>query len=118
MKAMRAAIALAALASMAACSGRDEVRGEPIACTLGLSGEPEEGCRVELVTDSKPVLLVIHHPDGGFRRLALSGDGKALVAADGADPAISAVKGDSIEVAVGQDRYRIPLKLLEPADDR
>jgi len=68
------------------------------------------------VTDSKPVLLVIHHPDGGVRRLALSGDGKALVAAVSADEATSAVKEDAIEVAIGQDRYRIPIELLEPAD--
>lgn len=115
---MRAALALAALAAIAACSGRDGIPGEAIACVLGNAGEQEEGCRVERLEKDGSALLVIHHPDGGFRRFSLSPDGKSLVAADGADPATNTARGDTLEVAVGADRYQIPLSLLEPDNER
>jgi hypothetical protein len=99
-------------AGATACSsGGDEMRGEPIACTIAaVTGQT---CKLERIGDD----FVVHHPDGGFRRFALAPDGKGIVPADGADAATSKVAEGTVDVAVGQDRYRIPQSLLEPTDE-
>jgi hypothetical protein len=54
-------------------------------------------------------VLTLHNPDGGFHRLLVTKDGRGVVAADGAEPAIVRVVGErEIEVAIGGDRYRLP----------
>ena len=50
--------------------------------------------------------LVVRHPDGGFRRFTAAGDG--LVTSDGAQKASARPAGSGVEIAVGDDRYRIP----------
>jgi hypothetical protein len=53
--------------------------------------------------------LTLRHPDGGFRRLLVTDDGRGVVAADGAAPAQVQVIGEKgIEVAIEGDRYRLP----------
>jgi hypothetical protein len=52
---------------------------------------------------------VIHHPDGGFRRLALV-EGGGLAAADGADEPTVTVTDGMAEVSLAGSRYRLPLK--------
>ena len=52
---------------------------------------------------------MIHHPDGGFRRLALA-EGGGLIAADGADEAMVAVTDGIAEVTLAGSRYRLPLR--------
>lgn len=73
---------------------------------------------VERVGTGKAAQLVVHHPDGGFRRLVVGTDGEGFMSADGADAATSTSAQGAIEVTIGQDRYRIPSSLQEPADDR
>lgn len=53
-------------------------------------------------------MLVVRHPDGGFRRFEVVHDGRGVVAADGAHSAQIALRGGDVEVAVGTDRYRFP----------
>ena len=107
------------LAVLAPCSsGGDEVRGEPIECAIGLATKMTMDCRLEKVRKGKFISYVVRHPDGGFRRLVFAPGGKALVPADGADEATSVVTKGAIEVTIEQDHYRIPLSLLEPANDR
>jgi hypothetical protein len=66
-------------------------------------------CTLERVADATGTTLTIRHPNGGFRRLLVATDGRGVVAADGADPAIVSVAGDKgIEVALAGDRYRLP----------
>ena len=61
-------------------------------------------CGVEL-TDG---IVTVRNPDGGFHRLRLA-PGRGLIAADGAAPArVTPVDADTIEVAIGDDRYRLP----------
>lgn len=118
MIAVRAAFLFAALVALTACSRTDDaIRGDSIACGIG-GASFAQGCRLERIGVGKSALFVAHHPDGGFRRLLLSADGKGLAPADGADEASSVVHKDAIELRVGQDRYLIPLSLLESADDR
>lgn len=67
------------------------------------------GCSVEQASTPRGLVLTLRNPDGGFHRLLATRDGRGLVAADGAVPARVAVVGaDLIEVAVGDDRYRLP----------
>jgi hypothetical protein len=69
----------------------------------------EQTCTVEQTQGSDGLVLTLRHPDGGFRRLKVTRDGRGVVAADGADAARVAVIGPGvIEVTVGTDRYRLP----------
>jgi hypothetical protein len=69
----------------------------------------ERVCTMERVQGPDGTTLTIRHPDGGFRRLLVTTDGRGVVAADGADPAAVRVISDQlIEVALAGDRYRLP----------
>jgi hypothetical protein len=53
--------------------------------------------------------LTIRHPDGGFRRLLVTNDGRGVIAADGAEQAVvTTISPREIEVALGGNRYRLP----------
>lgn len=49
--------------------------------------------------------LILHHPDGGFRRLAVQGN--VLTAADGAELASVTHPAGATEVTIGGMRYRL-----------
>lgn len=67
-------------------------------------------CEIERAATERGMVLTIRHPDGGFRRLLVTTDGRGVVAADGAEPAVVTLVGsDEIEVAVGDDHYRLPV---------
>lgn len=66
-------------------------------------------CEIERAETERGVVLTVRHPDGGFRRLLVTTDGRGVVAADGAEPAVVTLVGtDEIEVALGDDHYRLP----------
>lgn len=53
--------------------------------------------------------LVVHRPDGGFRRFELGAAG-SVAALDGADGVtVSPLAGGMTELAIGGDRYRVKL---------
>ena len=55
------------------------------------------------------LVLTIRHPDGAFRRLRVTKDGRGVVAADGAEPAAVRIIGaDRIAVTVAGERYELP----------
>ena len=107
---------VAALALMAAaCSrgpaaGDGAAGGEKIACAIGPDAKFEPVCALERATRGGEQLYVVHHPDGGFRSFTVLANGAGLAAADGAEQASQAMVGDQLEVAVGEDRYRFPVK--------
>ena len=69
----------------------------------------ERRCTVDREETPRGLVLTVHHPDGGFRRLLVTTDGRGVVAADGAEPAkVTVVDASEIEVAVGNDVYRLP----------
>jgi len=81
-----------------------------IECALGGANEFSRDCMVEHTeVDGAPV-LVVRHPDGGFRRFDTR-DG-TVVAADGAEQAEVTASGDGFEARVGSDRYRIPATMI------
>jgi hypothetical protein len=66
-------------------------------------------CAIDRSKEAQGMVLTLHNPDGGFHRLLVTKDGRGVVAADGAEPAIVRVVGErEIEVAIGGDRYRLP----------
>lgn len=82
---------------------------ERVACSLGRAAPFTMSCIVERLQDNAGLALIIRHPDGGFRRFRVATDGRGVIAADGAEPAIVRVIGkNEVEVATGDDRYRLP----------
>lgn len=66
-------------------------------------------CGIDRTATQDGLFLTVRHPDGGFRRLLVTKDGRGVVAADGAEPALVVPIGpNEIEVAVGGARYRLP----------
>lgn len=66
-------------------------------------------CTVDRERGGEGLVLTVRRPDGGFRRLLVTRDGRGVVAADGAEPArVRIVDAQTIEVALGDDRYRLP----------
>jgi hypothetical protein len=79
-----------------------------IDCAVAGATAFERICAVERTQAEGAPVLVVRHPDGGFRRFEVSGDGTGLATADGAQPAAVTQRDDGIEIAVGTDRYRFP----------
>ena len=87
----------------------DATKGASVPCALAGSASFSSQCTVERMTAGDNLVLVMHHPDGGFRRLLVATDGRGVMTADGSDTAtVSVVDPGTIEVGVGGDRYRLP----------
>jgi hypothetical protein len=110
---LRISSALAAAALLAACAAESPPPpGETVACAIGKGSDVASDCTLERVADGAE--FVIHHPDGGFRRLIRDPANGALVPGDGAEVLVpEAGEGDAIAFAIGPDRYRIPRRLLD-----
>jgi hypothetical protein len=110
--ALAAALALAACGAPEAETPQASADGPRIACALGDGAAFEPDCTVERSETPDGPLLTLRHPDGGFRRLQVVGDGRGVIAADGAAAAEVILRGDTeIEVALDGDRYRLPARL-------
>ena len=84
-----------------------------IECAQGEGGQFGLDCLVERVAGEEGPEFVVRHPNGAFRRFRIALDRKSMIAIDGADEAVSSLRGDPpmMEVAVGPDRYRFPADL-------
>ena len=66
-------------------------------------------CTVDRMAGAGGLVLTVRHPDGAFRRLLVTKDGRGVIAADGAERAVvTIVAPDTIDVVIGGDRYRLP----------
>lgn len=80
-----------------------------VKCALAGSDAFQRVCTIDRETGTRGLVLTVHHPDGGFRRLLVTKDGRGVAAADGAEPAkVAIVDANEIEVALGDDLYRLP----------
>jgi hypothetical protein len=102
-----------AAANAASAVGQD-ADPDRVACARG-AGALARDCTVDRVQGADGLSLVVHFPDGGFRRLKVVTDGRGVVAADGAEPARVAMDGaGAILVSVGADRIRLPAHARPP----
>lgn len=113
---MRAAAGLAVL--LAACSpgAASQPAGDAIDCAVGSAAAFIHDCTVEHAEQDGTPMLIVRHPDGGFRRFEVLDGGKSLAAADGAQAVAVAANGDRIDISIDGDRYRFPKAML--GDDR
>ncbi len=103
-----------AILMLAACGGADgadsrEAGVERIVCAFAGDDGFSQSCTIEQSQGAQGTMLTIRHPDGGFRRLAVTADGRGVMAADGAEAAIvTPLAQGLIEVRLGDARYRLP----------
>ena len=109
-------IATATSLTLAACGDGAPASGvegfaeaDRIECALAGSTKFERVCATETMPGEKGKMLVVRHPDGGFRRFNILTDGRGLAPADGFDETgIKILGGGIIEVNSGDDIYRLP----------
>ncbi len=111
------------LLTLAACSGgdgsgafeeadRQADEAGKIECALAGAASFARVCTTERIAGTGGPLLIIRHPDGGFRRFNILTDGRGLAAAQGADPtSISILNDGQIELKSADDKYRLPAKI-------
>ena len=93
-----------------------ELEVPKIPCAAPGSTELAPACTVDRTETPNGVTLTLRHPDGAFRRLQITRDGRGVIAADGAEPAkVTPLGPDGIEVELGGARYRLPATVREPA---
>ena len=105
---LRISSALAALALLAACGAQSSPSpaGEMVECAIGEGAEFASDCTLERVSGGGQI--VIHHPDGGFRRFRYDPAAGTVLPLDGAEPLVIEEGQGALQFAVGPDRYRIP----------
>lgn len=107
---------------LTACSPRAEAPpvaagDEHIACAVGGASDLDEVCAVERSEAEGKMTLVVHHPDGAFRRFDVMTDGSGLVVSDGAEKAVTRLADGKLDVRVGADRYVFPITMKSDATD-
>ena len=110
---LRISSLLLAAAGVAACGAGDSPPppGEAVECAIGTGADVLPVCTLERAGDA----IILHHPDGGFRRLARDPATGTFAAFDGAEPLVPEAGGEGrVAFAIGADRYRIPASLLDP----
>ena len=112
-------IALVALLATSCGEPSGSPEGASISCAIGPGAEFGDDCILEHISKD---LVVIHRPDGGFRRLTVEQrpEGPMLALADGAERlALVRLNGATreLEIAVNDERYRMDASLLEGEPD-
>jgi hypothetical protein len=83
----------------------DAAPDDRIECAVSGAKEFAQACAIDR---SDPTALILRHADGGFRRIELAEDG-TIEAADGSEvPEGKPLPDDRFELALGNDRYRLP----------
>ena len=110
-------IALAGLLTACGANTSPEPEGSAVECAIGPGAELEAVCTLETVSQDE---IVIHLPDGGFRRFTRA-ESMGFMPADGADQFSAIISGESgseIETYVIDDeRYAIPRAALPSVSD-
>lgn len=115
---MRAAFALTFALLAAACGRSAETQNATaesdgkIDCRIGADTQFFRSCDIERTRGTDGTLLTVTKPDGGFRRLMQTRDGRGVIAADGAEQAEIRIAGDNlIEVTIAGDSFRLPARI-------
>ncbi|MEP3051618.1 MAG: hypothetical protein ABJP48_01385 [Erythrobacter sp.] len=106
-------ISLATLVSSCG-SVSEEAPGKDINCAIGAGADYANVCTLEKVENADGAFFLLHHPDGGFRRVKMDKQTGKLTVQDGADElqdrTVEANGAKEFEIA--GDRYVIPMELL------
>jgi hypothetical protein len=108
---------LAAVSALAGCGQTPQAEqpiGERIDCALDGATKFAPICVVEDGGYQEGLtVIVIHHPDGKFRRFLQPGDG-TLKTADGVEQVLPLTPHaeDVYEASIGEDRYRMVSKTV------
>jgi hypothetical protein len=120
---MRIFSAAVLMLAIAACNSSNDVPETTadvdgkLFCAVGGASEMTQSCLLERVDGPEGALLVMHHPDGGFRRFRIVRDGRGVIPADGAQQVrLSIAAENMIDVDVDGDRYRFPATIGPKAD--
>jgi hypothetical protein len=109
---LRSLLLVAAVALLSACNKEAETGSasrDRIDCRIGPATTFERVCSIEQGDSARGRVLTIRKPDGGFRRLLVTLDGRGVVAADGSEAAtVNIHDRGRIDVAVGGDTFRLP----------
>jgi ribosomal protein L34 len=116
---MRRSLALAILLIAAGCGRAEEEQRAAtleedgrIDCRIAADDQFHRFCRLERERTEQGMLITVRKPDGGFRRLIATRDGRGVVAADGAEQAEVRIVGENlIEVALAGDSFRLPARI-------
>ncbi|MCJ2178011.1 hypothetical protein [Novosphingobium album (ex Hu et al. 2023)] len=105
---------------VAACSSGGEAPpvaagDERIDCALGGAEKLGRVCSVERSEKDGKLTLIVHHPDGAFRRFDVMTDGTGLSVTDGAEQAQTKLVDGKLDVTVGADRYLFPVTMKADA---
>jgi hypothetical protein len=124
MRTSKAAFFLPLALTLAGCNSGDDlsqaereaaeqaVQAGKVECALAGSDSFERVCTTEQIVSDEGKILVIRHPDGGFRRFDILTDGRGLAPADGFDETrITLMDEGMIEVRSGDDKYRLPAQI-------
>jgi hypothetical protein len=104
---LRISSAALALGLLAGCTSESPPPpGDAIECAIGAGADFSAVCTLERVSGTP--MIILHHPDGGFRRLTLDPASGTLAAVDGADPLVPEAGEGVLQFAIGPDRYRLP----------
>jgi hypothetical protein len=107
-------LGLALVLAVAGCSSgaapKQAAGAEHIACALAGAQQFAPDCAVERLSKAQDGddVVIVRHPDGGFRRFVLIDGGTRIATADGVGEVQAVLAGPDLEVTVGQDRYRFP----------
>lgn len=97
------------LAEVEAQQVRDAADAGRIFCALGGEDHFQLNCTLDRIASSEGPVLMLGRADAGYRRFRVTTDGRGVVTADGAEQArVSVMDNGLIEVAVAEDRYRLP----------
>lgn len=97
------------LAAVEAAQKKASEDSAAIPCAQAGQAVLRRDCLVDRTDSPDGLILTLRHPDGAFRRLIVTKDGRGVVAADGAEPATFTVIGDNrIEVKIAGERYQLP----------
>ena len=117
---MRISDAALLVLGLAGCSaGEPSANGDAlIDCALASAASFTHDCTVERSAADGVNLLIVRHPDGGFRRFKLVEGGKSLAAADGAQAVAIARNSERLDVSIDGARYRFPTAMLSDDNSR
>lgn len=111
---------LACVVLLAACSAAKEpgpvdITREHIDCAVGGVPELKPACSVERIEEDGRLTLIVHHPDGSYRRFGVKKDGTGVTTLDSATLPRVRLAAGRLDVLVGTDRYLFPATVKHDA---